>query len=188
MAGTSLTVTLTGGLYEPRAVVDFGPGVVVDAVRVISPVLIEVDVTIPPGTTPGLVDVTVTNPVMRTHAFHCELFEVRAFVPCDPASAMGDTLRLGKLEDGVIELRWSGTGDACAAGFRVRSAVTARPAVGDGTWPTDPQFSDITASDRDGSATNARFEHAITADPLECFLVTETGSAGGEGPSGHYGG
>lgn len=185
--GTSLTVRLRGGLFDPDATVSFGPAVTVDAVRVVDATTIDVDITIPAGP-PQLVDVSVANVAARTQAFHCELFEIAPGLGCAPTSPVGDTLRVRRADAATLLLTWDGTGDPCTAGYRMRRSLTPHPAILPGTWPSDPAFADITSADGDASPIDTRFEHAATADPLECFLVTEVGTNGAEGPSGHYGG
>jgi hypothetical protein len=61
-------------------------------------------------------------------------------------------------------------------------AITARPATLPGTWPTDPEFVDVTAQDVDGGPS---FRHVPPAGNAY-YLVAET-LPSGPGPSGHYG-
>jgi len=187
-AGTSLTVVVSGGLYDADAMVSFGPEILVDAVRVLSPMLLEADITIPPNATPGPVDVSVTNAVASTKAFHCELFDIYpgGGLGCTPATPIGDSLRVTKSGTDIL-LTWSGSGDACATSYRVRRADSPWPAALPPDWPVDPAFLDITPLDLDASPLDASYLSLPLAGQPEYFLVTEIGSNGLEGPSGHYG-
>jgi hypothetical protein len=187
-AGTSLRVMLVGGQFEPGVGVDFGPGVSVDNVTWMSPQLLAVDITIDPLAPPGFRDVRAYNPVWRTFAFHCELFEVMANPGCAPVTPIGGTLRVTKPAEGHVRLEWDGTGDPCTASFRVRRAFTPRPATDPGDWPVDPAFGEVTGDDVDGRADDPTFEHVATPGANEYYLVTEVGTNGAEGPVGHYGG
>jgi hypothetical protein len=184
--GTSLTVQLSGGPWPAGVVPDFGPGITVDATRLISPAMLEADITIDAGAALGLRDVSIVGPGQWVMAFHCELFEVHAFTGCAPVAGIGESLSVRK--DGpAIALSWEAPADACRSAFRVRRSPTARPASEPGSWPGDPPFADVSAQDADGDDTNGAFVEAPAAGD-EYFLVVPIGTDGTEGASGSYGG
>jgi DNA-binding beta-propeller fold protein YncE len=185
--GQALTVRLTGGPFQVGATVDFGADVAVLDVRVVDPANLDVDVVVAPGATLGQRNVTVTNPD-RTHAFHCDLFEVVAPTACAVTEGVGHSLRVTKAPGDVVVLSWLAPVDACRAAFVVRRAFTARPAAGEGAWPDDPEFANVTGDDLDLDPTDAAFARAADVGRSEYFVVSSRGTDGGEGSSEHYGG
>ena len=107
-----------------------------------------------------------------TATFECALGEVRE-------------LRVDKSGAGLA-LSWSAPApDPCvhtnAAGYRVYSAPTPRPAAAPGTFPADPAFALV------GTSSVESFEYASPSAGDEFFLVTAVGANALEGPAGHYG-
>jgi hypothetical protein len=100
-------------------------------------------------------------------------------------------LRLYKRAGGAVGFSWEPSLDAChqtsptVPDYRVWDGSTPRPAAGQGTWPTDPLFTDITASDTDGDNTNTGFSFTPPAGDWY-FLVLDVGASGNQGPPGHY--
>jgi len=70
----------------------------------------------------------------------------------------------------------------CGGAIQVRMSPTARPAIGPGIWPNDPPFADVTSQDTD---LGPEFVHD-PPDDNRYYLVVETDSGGGPGPSGSY--
>jgi len=94
-----------------------------------------------------------------------------------PATAVGHVVVAKSA--GQLTLTWNGTGDPATSAYRVRGAISARPATAPGSFPNDPGFTDLW----NGPATSASL--ALTT-PYAYFLVTPVGSTGLEGPSQHY--
>jgi hypothetical protein len=185
-AGSTLDVSLFGGVFLDTPTVDFGPDITVNSVTYVSAQEIVANVTISPTAMAGSRDVRVLNPDI-TFAFHCELFEVIGVPPCAPSAPVGGTLRLTKPEDGRVRITWDGTGDSCTAGYRVYRAFTAVPGARPGAWPGDPNFDDVTAADADMDWLDTDFDFAATAGSDEYYLVVPVGTDGSEGPVEHYG-
>lgn len=183
-AGTTLQVLLTGGTFFATPSVSFGPDVEVLGVTWLNAGALAVDIRIPAAAPAGLVNVTVTNPdPVRTHAFHCELFELRAVPPCPrPPEVRG--LRVAR-EGDALRLAWDATGDACVTEHVVHRAESARPATLPGRWPDDPAFPIVSAGDSDPSDT--RLEIPAARGMNEYFLVTAVNRDGATGPAGAYG-
>lgn len=186
-AGTSLTIRLVGGIFDPTPVVDLGAGVTVDLVTWVSATELDVAITIAPGAAPGPRDAAVTN-ANRSMAFHCELFEVLPPIACAPTQPVGDTLRVTKSPPGDVRLDWGVVADPCLTDYRVRRAFGARPVAPPGIWPVDPAFADISSEDHDGLSTDPTFTGTPIAGTTEYFLITTINSVGDEGPVEHYGG
>lgn len=92
-------------------------------------------------------------------------------------------LRLTKGVGDEVVLSFPDAATDCAAGVAVFAAPTPRPAVGIGSFPMDPVFTNVTSEDTDPGAD---FRHVPPADPLTCYLVVEDLGVDGFGPAGHY--
>jgi hypothetical protein len=110
---------------------------------------------------------------------------------CCPTDWKIRYLRLCKKAGGLLAFSWEPSPDPChetdpgVPDYRVWAGTNARPAAGDGNWPSDPPFTDITASDTDGDNTNPGFTYRPPNGNL-FFLVLDVGKTGNQGPSGHY--
>ncbi|MEM7245899.1 MAG: proprotein convertase P-domain-containing protein [Acidobacteriota bacterium] len=103
-------------------------------------------------------------------------------IDCPGQVVAAGTLRVRKLAD-FIEVSLPAAASDCATGIAVLIADDPRPAVGAGSFPTDPSFVDISAEDIDPGLA---FLHPPTPG-IAYYLAVETLPDGTYGPSGHYG-
>jgi len=104
--------------------------------------------------------------------------------PCvvnEIAEAPPDVLRVRKGAPGIVVLSYPQT-TWCGGAIQVRMAHEVEPATRPGSWPTDPDFADVTSLDMDPG-----IDFAIDPpDDNRYFLVVETKADGTPGPSGSY--
>ena len=106
-----------------------------------------------------------------------------------PVDVPLERLMVRKGADGVsLVLTWDASTHPCHGRYRVVEAASAEPALRPGTWPSDPQWSDLQAEDADMSEWN---EALILLDPRagenRFFLVRDGGTDGTFAPTLHYG-
>ncbi|MEM7245439.1 MAG: hypothetical protein AAF533_08845 [Acidobacteriota bacterium] len=182
MAGTAVTVRVTGGPFEAGATADFGEGVLVGDVRLVGRSTLDVDVVIEPGATAGFRDVLIENPI-RTQAFHCDLFEITRSASC---ASQAEGLKVEAPGEGRIRLSWEASEGSCNTTYRVYRAMTPRPTDMPGQWRSDPSFVDISTEDEDGSVENTTFLTLPEVEGDEYFLVVTVLEDGSELVPEHY--
>jgi hypothetical protein len=88
--------------------------------------------------------------------------------------------------DDELILSWSPTSDPCHAAYRVFESTTAGPSEGEGQFPVDPDFRDISFDDLDDDPANAELRIPMPSGERFYLVVSEAGTRH-SGEVEHYG-